>query len=174
MSQYIDPNGRQLTADHSWTLALSCSEEIKTQRASGTIFMSWHQMNYSFKITGDAIFWHWFPAGLGFILRRSSCDPKEPHKQNDECDQRRIGMQRALSLCFNTFSSSYHSITNLSAWTDVIFLPCSDQIPLPPRVSTTLLAGINAGPMEAGTKTVITQKAANSWAITAYFIQCCK
>lgn len=56
MSRYIDPNGRRLTADHSSTLALSCWEEIKTQRASGTICMSWHQMNYSFKITGDAIF----------------------------------------------------------------------------------------------------------------------
>lgn len=84
------------------------------------------------------------------------------------------GMQRNLSLCFPTFSSSYRSITNLPAWTNVIFLPCSYQMPLPPCVSTTLLPEINAGPTEAGTKTVITHKATNSLAITAYFIHYCK
>lgn len=91
--------------------------------------------------------------------------------QNEECYQGREG---TLSLCFPTFSSSYRSITNLPAWTVVIFLPCSYQMPLPPCVSTTFLLEINAGPMEAGTKTVITQKATNSLAITAYFIHYCK
>lgn len=44
----------------------------------------------------------------------------------------------------------------------------------PPRVSTTFFPEINAGPVEAATKTVITQNAANSWVITAYFIRCAR
>lgn len=66
------------------------------------------------------------------------------------------------------------SITNLSAWTNVIFLSCSYQMLLPPCVSTTLILEINARPMEAETKTVITHKATNSLALTAYFIHYCK
>lgn len=42
----------------------------------------------------------------------------------------------------------------------------------PPRVSITSRLEINARPVEAATKTVITQNAANSWVITAYFIHC--
>lgn len=45
----------------------------------------------------------------------------------------------------------------------------SPRRPSPPRVSTTFLLEINARPVEAATKTVITQNAANSWVITTYF-----
>lgn len=44
----------------------------------------------------------------------------------------------------------------------------------PPCVSTTSLLEINARPVEAATKTAITQNAANSWVITAYFIHCAR
>lgn len=86
-------------------------------------------------------------------------------------DQRNQGIQSAFSLCFNTLSSSYHSITNLPARPTSFF---SLRRLAPPRVSTTFFLEINAGPVEAATKTVITQNAANSWVITAYFIRCAR
>lgn len=95
-------------------------------------------------------------------------------------DQRNRGVQSAFSLPFNTLSPSYRSVTNLPARADVIFLPPPPLFPpphptpTPPRVSTTFLLEINARPVEAATKTVITQNAANSWVITAYFIRCAR
>lgn len=56
------------------------------------------------------------------------------------------------SLCFLTFSSSYRSITNRPVPTNVIFLPRTYQMPLPPCVLTTPSPKINIEPMEEEAK----------------------
>lgn len=128
-------------------------------------------LNYSFKITVESVsVYDWFFFSFLALLSEKNTSLQRATQPStlEGSDQRNQEMRSAFSLCFNTLSSSYRSITNLPARADVIFFPPTAS--LPPRVSTTFLPEINARPVEAATKTVITQNAANSWVITAYFI----
>lgn len=84
------------------------------------------------------LFTHWFFFSFSALSEENtSLQTITQPSTLEGSDQRNQEMQSAFSLCFNTLSSSYRSITNLPARANVIFLPplhlsptCID--PLPP------------------------------------------